>query len=42
LTVRVGSGKANRNPKPYVWPKKKDPNPLKIDPCTGAPLPPEE
>ena len=25
----------------YVWPKKKDPNPLKIDPCTGKPLPPE-
>lgn len=27
---------------PYVWPKKKDPHPLKIDPCTGAPLPEDE
>ena len=26
----------------YFWPKKKDPNPLKIDPCTGKPLPSEQ
>lgn len=25
----------------YIWPKRKDPHPLRIDPCTGAPLPPE-
>jgi hypothetical protein len=23
---------------PYIWPKKTDPHPLMIDPCTGAPL----
>lgn len=23
---------------PYSWPKKRDPQPLRIDPCTGAPL----
>ncbi len=28
--------------RPYVWPKKTDPNPLKIDPCTGAALAKEE
>jgi len=28
---------------PYIWPKKyNNPNPLKTDPCTGAPLPPED
>ncbi len=42
LTIRVGMGKAPHNKTPYVWPKKKDPNPLKIDPCTGKPLAPEE
>jgi hypothetical protein len=42
LNVRVATGPAIHNAKPYVWPKKKDPNPLKIDPCTNAPLPPEE
>ena len=25
----------------YRWPQKKNPHPLKIDPCTGAALPPE-
>ena len=25
--------------RPYLWPKKTDPNPVKIDPCTRAPLP---
>lgn len=28
--------------RPYIWPKKIDPNPVKIDPCTGAPLTQEE
>lgn len=27
---------------PYFWPKKKDPHPLTVDPCTGKPLPPED
>lgn len=27
---------------PYIWPKKTDPHPLKIDPCTGAPLAEDE
>lgn len=27
---------------PYFWPKKKEPHPLKVDPCTGAPLPEDE
>jgi hypothetical protein len=42
LKVRVGSGPALHSKRPYTWPKKKDPNPLKIDPCTNAPLPAEE
>ena len=42
LTVRVGSGPSSQDKKPYLWPKKKDPTPLKIDPCTGAALPPED
>ena len=42
LEVRVGSGPSTHVAKPYVWPKKRDPNPLKIDPCTNAPLPSEE
>jgi hypothetical protein len=37
-SVRVGL-KARGHRKPYQWPTKKDPNPLKADPCTGAPLP---
>ena len=41
LTVRVGSGRDSHSTKPYVWPKKKDPNPLTIDPCTRAPLAPD-
>lgn len=27
---------------PYIWPKKRDPHPLKVDPCTGAPLAEDE
>jgi hypothetical protein len=27
---------------PYIWPKKRDPHPLRIDPCTGAPLAQDE
>jgi hypothetical protein len=42
LSVRVGTEHASHNKKPYLWPKKKDPHPLTIDPCTGAPLAPEE
>jgi hypothetical protein len=26
----------------YRWPKQKDSNPLKVDPCTGKPLDPEQ
>ena len=26
----------------YIWPKKKDPHPLKIDPCTGGTLAEDE
>jgi hypothetical protein len=40
-TVRVGTPRPAVR-KPYAWPKKIDPNPLTIDPCTGAPLPPEK
>jgi hypothetical protein len=29
-------------PSPYLWPKKRDPNPLKTDPCTGAALSSEQ
>ncbi len=28
--------------KPYLLPKRKDPNPLKIHPCSNKPIPPEE
>jgi hypothetical protein len=42
LTVRVGNGHTVHNRKPYVWPRKRDPNPLKVDPCKGTTLPPEE
>jgi hypothetical protein len=27
---------------PYLWPKKRDPNPSKCDGCTGKPLSPEQ
>lgn len=37
LSVRVGTPQTARR-QPYIWPKKKDPNPLKADPCTGQPL----
>ena len=41
-SANVVVGKERPAPKSvYVWPKKKDPNPLKVDPCTGQPLPPE-
>jgi hypothetical protein len=26
----------------YTWPKKKDPHPVKTDPCSGKPIPPEQ
>ena len=26
----------------YLWPRKKDPHPVTIDPCTGKPIPPEQ
>ncbi len=42
LKVRVASEPATHSAQPYVWPKKNDPNPLKIDPCTGVALSPEE
>jgi hypothetical protein len=42
LKVRVGSGSGIHNAKPYVWPRKKDPHPLAIDPCTQTPLAPED
>lgn len=35
--VQVGT-KEDFVKRPYIWPKKKDPHQLKIDPCTGAPL----
>jgi hypothetical protein len=41
LAIRVGT--ASRPPQhPYSWPKKPDPNPVVIDPCTGKPLRPIE
>lgn len=27
---------------PYLWPKKKDPHPVTIDPCSGQPIPPDQ
>jgi hypothetical protein len=42
LSVRVYTGHFSHSKKPYIWPKKKDPNPLTIDPCTRGPLAPEE
>ena len=41
LAVRVGTERVPHN-QPYIWPKKKDPHPLKLDPCTDAPLLPED
>jgi hypothetical protein len=38
--VAVGKRRPSRSA-PYIWPKQKDPNLLKVDPCTGKPLPPE-
>jgi len=38
--IQVGT-KQDGAKRPYIWPKKSDPNPVKIDPCTGAPLPQE-
>jgi hypothetical protein len=38
--VRAGDERPSRHPI-CAWPGKKDPNPLKVDPCTGQPLPPE-
>jgi hypothetical protein len=39
-SVAVGKKRSSHGT-PYVWPKKKDPNLLKVDPCTGKPLLPE-
>ncbi len=41
LPVRTGV-ESPAGKKPYVWPQKQDPHPLKIDPCTNAPLAPED
>jgi hypothetical protein len=40
LSIEVGESSPQAKT-PYRWPKKKDPHPLKIDPCSGAALPPE-
>jgi hypothetical protein len=40
-SIRVGR-KCDSVKHLYVWPKKHDPNPLRIDPCNEALLPPEE
>jgi len=39
--IRIGD-KRDLVKRPYVWPRKTDPNPVRIDPCTGKPLPREE
>lgn len=41
LKIRVSSVSANHRKQPYIWPNKKDPHPLTIDPCTGAPMSPD-
>ncbi len=41
VNVLLG-GKTSAARSPYFWPKKKDPNPLKLDPCTQAILPAEQ
>lgn len=41
LDLRVAATPARHNARPYIWPRRHDPHPLKIDPCTGAPLPAE-
>jgi beta-xylosidase len=42
LSVRVYTGHSSHSKTPYMWPKKTDPHPLTIDPCTRGPLAPEE
>lgn len=42
LSVRVYTGHESHRAQPYMWPKKKDPHPLTIDPCTRGPLAPED
>ena len=39
--IQIGK-KRDSVKRPYFWPRKTDPNPLKIDPCTGAALAKEE
>jgi hypothetical protein len=39
--VLLGSERAALSA-PYLWPKKRDPNPVRTDACTGKPLPPEQ
>jgi hypothetical protein len=40
ISIQAGRRRASIK-RPYTWPKKRDPNPLKTDPRSGAPLPPE-
>lgn len=42
LSVRVSTAHESHRSNPYMWPKKKDPHPLTIDPCTRGPLTPED
>ncbi len=39
--VQVGSNQPPHHAA-YFWPKKKDPHPVKVDPCSGKPIPPEQ
>ena len=40
-TLRIGEDRPSVA-QAYVLPKRKDPNPLKIHPCSNQPIPPEE
>jgi hypothetical protein len=40
-TMQIGEERAPAK-SPYRWPKQKDPNPLKVDPCSQQPIPQEE
>ncbi len=40
-SVRLG-GDQPPHPAAYLWPRKKDPHPVKVDPCSGKPIPPEQ
>ena len=41
LSIELGESTPQRK-LPYQWPRKKDPHPLKVDPCSGVALPAEE